>query len=205
MHLKWDYHYNKWRNYQYKKNKPAEVAASSSSGYQPPPPPPGPPSLRRARTRSRSALPHPVEQIEQVLPRQDRLRSAKQDPIAIPINTPVQSREVSLASTADYRSRSSKRDQSIPQEDKRSRSRNGPEFALPIKEKSSEPRGRSIKTKSQEIMDQMMKSQDTTLMKVNVKRHLGKFAHAFAKQVKEPPKSTQTRALSEPVKTKLNI
>ena len=44
----------------------------------------------------------------------------------------------------------------------------------------------------------MVKSQDTKLMKANVKHHLGKFAHTFAKQMKEPP--TQTRPLSQPVK-----
>ena len=46
-------------------------------------------------------------------------------------------------------------------------------------------------------MDQMVKSQDTKLMKANVKHHLGKFALNFAKQMKEP---TQTRPLSEPAK-----
>ena len=89
---------------------------TSSSGYPPPPPPP-PQLSQRARTRSRSAL--PVEYVEQ---------APKPDPISIPINTPAQSRGNSIASTADYRSRTSKRDQSVKPEDKRSRSRNGPEF-----------------------------------------------------------------------------
>ena len=35
-------------------------------------------------------------------------------------------------------------------------------------------------------------------MKANVKHHLGKFAHSFAKQMKEPTQST--RPLSEPAK-----
>ena len=44
-------------------------------------------------------------------------------------------------------------------------------------------------------MDQMIQSQDTELMKANVKHHLGKFAHTFAKQMKDPPK-TSVRTIS---------
>ena len=68
------------------KKPPEMVSASSSSGQPPPPPPPA----RIQRSRSRSALPPPAE-------------------IAVPPTPPAISRQPSIASTTDYRSRSGPR------------------------------------------------------------------------------------------------
>ena len=71
-----------------KDKKPPEVVSASSSSGQPPPPPP-PPAARVQRSRSRSVVP-PAE-------------------IAVPPTPPAISRQPSVASTTDYRSRSGPR------------------------------------------------------------------------------------------------
>ena len=71
-----------------KDKKPPEMVSASSSSGQPPPPPPPPPA-RVQRSRSRSVVP-PAE-------------------IAVPPTPPAISRQPSIASTTDYRSRSGPR------------------------------------------------------------------------------------------------
>jgi len=71
-----------------KDKKPPEMVSASSSSGQPPPPPPPPPA-RVQRSRSRSVVP-PAE-------------------IAVPPTPPAISRQPSVASTTDYRSRSGPR------------------------------------------------------------------------------------------------
>ena len=136
----------------------------------PPPPPPPPPKLERSRStqkkttvveippeRSRSAQKKPTEI---PVPSTARQPSIKTEPIPIPINTPQPSRQQSLASTADYRSKSREQKPVV----ERSRSRNQ-DIILPIKEETNEPRGRSTKTRSDKIVEQMLASQDNKLIK----------------------------------------
>ena len=148
-----------------KNKKPEEMASTSSSSGQPPPPPPPPTRLQRSRSRSVIVEP-PIDPVEIPVSRDTsnqprapsiasttdyRSRSGpRKEPTPIPINT----REPSMASTADYRSKS----REVKPE--RSRSRNPENIVLPIKEESDEPRGRSMKTRNDKIIQQMLASQN---------------------------------------------
>ena len=183
------------------------LASTSSSSSQPPPPPPPPTRLQRSRSRSAIVEP-PIDPVEIPVsrdtsnqPRAPSIASTtdyrsrsnpRKEPIPIAINTP---REQSLASTADYRSKSR---EVKPPVIERSRSRNPENIVLPIKEESDEPRGRSMKTRNDKIIQQMLASQNNKLIKSNMRIHLGRFARNTAQQMKTPKE--EPRPASEPPK-----
>ena len=219
-----------------KDKKPPEMVSASSSSGQPPPPPPA--ASRIQRSRSRSVIPPSVEvavpPTPQAMSRQpsiasttdyrSRSRGEKAEPVSIstprqpsiasttdyrsrsgprgkvepiPINTP---RQPSAATTVDYRSKSaSQRKDSIPppsSKPERSRSRNN-EIILPIQDEA--PAAERGRTRTREVMQQMLDAQNNKLVKANMRMHLGKFARSFKAQMSQK-KEDAPRTSSEPPK-----
>ncbi len=80
----------------------------------------------------------------------------------------------------------------------RSRSKSHVEHGVDLQKvqlRKESPRGRSAKTKTEQILSQLVAAQDNKMIRAAMKHHLGKFALAFTDKLKDPE-----RATSEPPK-----